>query len=69
MLFEPKQVQSAISPSTLTTQEAGICTNVELPKIWNRVLLTKNSDTTLKLLGKAISNDFLANSEQHSTDF
>ena len=32
MLFEPKQVQSAISPNTLTAQAAGNYSNAEINK-------------------------------------
>ena len=69
MLFEPKQVQSAINPNILTAQEAGIFSNDKSTKFWNRVFFTKHSDTTLKLLVEAISYDLLATSEQHATDF
>ena len=69
MLFETKQIQPAISPNIFTVQEAGNYSNGELTKFWNRASLTKHSDTTLKLLGKAISYNFLATSEQHPTDF
>ena len=67
-LFEPKQVQSAISPTTFTEQESGIYSNAELLHFSNRVLF-KHSDTTLKFLRKAKSFDSLATSEKHSTDF
>ena len=69
MFFEPKQVQSAINPNILTAQEAGIFYNAESANFWNRVLFTKHSDTTLKLLVEAIAYDLLATSEQHATDF
>ena len=67
-LFEPKQVQSAIGPYTFTAQEIRSYSNVRLAILWNRILITKHSDTTMKLLGKAISFDFLATSEKHPTD-
>ena len=69
MLFEKKHVLSAINPNTSSAQEAGIHSNCEITKFWNRVLFTKHSDTTLKLSGKAIWYDFLGTSEQHPTDF
>ena len=69
MLFEPKQVQSAISPNSFAAQEPGIYSNAEKTNFWNRVSFTKDSDSTLKVLGKAISYDFLITSEQHPTDF
>ena len=69
MLFGRKQVRPAKSPNTFTAQEAGIYSKAELPNFCYRVLVTKNSDTTLKLLGKDTSYEFLATSEKHSTDF
>ena len=69
MIIEPKQFQSAINPNTFSAQEAGTFSNASLTNFWNRVLLTKHCDTTLKLLGKAIWYDFLATFEQHATDF
>ena len=61
MLFESEQVQPAISPVTFTAQEAGIYFNAELTTFWNRVLSLKHCDATLKLLGDAMTYDFLAN--------
>ena len=69
MTYEPEQVQSAISPNTSTAQEPGIFSDVELTKFWNCVSLLKHSDATLKILGKAISYDILATSEQHPPEF
>ena len=69
MFFEPKQVQSAIIPITPTAQEAGYSSNAEFTNFWNRVFFTKHSTTTLNFLGKGISIDFWATSEQHPTDF
>ena len=68
-LFKPNQIQTAISPNTFTAQDAGIYSNAELTNFWNRVLFTKHSDTTLKLLGKAISYDFLASSAMHPENY
>ena len=68
-LFEPKQFQPAISPNTFTAQGSGFCPNDDITSFWNRVLFTKHSDTTLRLLGKAICWDLLTTSEQHSTEF
>ena len=45
-----------ISPNTFTAEDARIYSNAELNNFWNRVLFTKHSDTTLKLLKKAISS-------------
>ena len=69
MMFQPKQVQSAINPITFTAQEAEIYSKAEITNFWNLVFFTKHSDTTLKLMGKAVSYDFSATSEQHQSDF
>ena len=55
LLFEPTQIQTAISPNTFTAQDAGINSQKELKHFWNQFLFTKHSDNTLQLLGKAIS--------------
>ena len=61
LFFEPTEVQAAISPNTFTAQDAGIYSQKELKHFWNRVLFTKYSDnTTLQLLGKAISYEFMS---------
>ena len=67
-LFETNQFQPATNLNTFTAQKAGNCSNAESTDFRNRVLFTKHSDTTLKLLGKALSYDFLATAEQHPTD-
>ena len=69
MLFEPEQVQSAISPNNFIAQEARIFSKAELADFWSRILFTKQPDTTLKILGKGILYDFLATCGQHSNDF
>ena len=53
MLFEPEEVQSAISPNAFIAQRYGIpsTSSADLGTFWSRVLFTKQSDTTLKLLG------------------
>ena len=65
LLFEPNQVQSALSPGTFSAQQAGIFSNAELTFFWYH----EHSDTILKLFLKAISFDFLATAERHPTDF
>ena len=41
--------------------------NAELGRFWNRVLLTKHSDTTLQLFGTSLSYDFITvDNEKHS---
>ena len=65
-MFESTQIKT-ITPSTFTAQDAGIYSNAELDRFWNRVLSAKHSDTTLQLLGKSLSYDFITmHNEQHS---
>ena len=66
-LFKPTQLKTTITPTTFTAQDAGIYSNADLDQFWNRVLFAKDSDTTLQLLGKSLSYDFITvNNEQHS---
>ena len=53
LLFEPKQVQSAMSPITSIAHNAGISFNAELTTFWTNSLYTKQPDTKLKFLGKS----------------
>ena len=63
-MFKPTQIKTTITPNTFTAQDAGIYSNTELDQFWNRVLY---SDTTLQLLGKSLSQDFITlHNEQHS---
>ena len=52
--------QTTNSHNTFTAQDAGFSSQKELKHIWNRVLFTKHSDNTLKLLGKAIRYEFMS---------
>ena len=59
-MFKPTQNKTTITPNTFIAQDAGIYSNAEL-------LFAKHSDTTLQLLGKPISYDFITvHNEQHS---
>ena len=65
--FKPTQTKTTITPNAFTAQDAGMYSNAELDQFWNRVLFAKHSDTTLELLGKSLSYDFLTvHNEQHS---
>ena len=55
----------AINPYTKTVQYALYCSNADLKKVWNGILFTKLSDTTLKLFGNAIFIHFPGTSEKH----
>ena len=66
-MCKPTQIRTTITPNTFTAQDAGIYSNAELDQFWNRVLFEKHSDTTLQLLGKSLSYDFITmHNEQHS---
>ena len=66
-MFKPTQIKTTITPITFTAQDAGIYSNAELDQFWNRVLFAKHSDTTLQLLGKSLSYDFISmHNEKHS---
>ena len=68
MLLETKQFQPALNPNSSTAQDAAIYSNAELAMSYNRVLYSRVSDTTLKLLGKVVSHDSLVISGRHPTD-
>ena len=58
--FTPSQIKTKIRPNTFTAQDAGIYSNAELDQFWNRILFSKHSDSTLQLLGKALSYSFIS---------
>ena len=64
-MFKPTQIKTTITPNTFTAQDAGIYSNAELDQFWNRVLIAKHSDTTLQLLGKSLSYDFITMHNDH----
>ena len=66
-MFKPTQIKTTITPNTNTAQDAGIFSNAELDQFLNRVVFAKHSDTTLQLLGKSLSYDFITvHNERHS---
>ena len=60
LMFTPSQTKTTIRPNTFTAQDAGIYSNAELNQFWNRILFSKHSDTTLQILGKALSYSFIS---------
>ena len=60
LMFTPSRIKTTIRPNTFTAQDAGIYSNAELDQIWNRILFSKHSDSTLQLLGKALSYTFIS---------
>ena len=60
LMFTPSQIRTTIRPNTFTAQDAGIYSNADLNQFWNRILFSKHSDTTLQLLGKALSYSFIS---------
>ena len=66
-MFKPTQIKTTKTPNTFTAQDTGIYSKAELDQFWNRVLFAKHSDTTLQLLGKSLSYDFITvHNERHS---
>ena len=60
LMFTPSQIKITIRPNTFTAQDAGIYSNAELDQFWNRILFSKHSDSSLQLLGKALSYSFIS---------
>ena len=55
-------------PNTFIAQDAEKNSKAELRNYWSHVFCTGHSNIAQKLLGKAISYDFVAASERHPTD-
>ena len=60
LMFTPSQIKTTIRPNTFTAQAAGIYSKAELDQFWNITLFSKHSDSTLQLLGKALSYSFIS---------
>ena len=66
-MFKPTQIKTTTTPNAFTAQDVGIYSNAELDQFWNRVFFAKHSHTTIQLLGKSLSYDFITvHNEQHS---
>ena len=61
--FKPSEIRSTIQPNTFTAHQAGLYSPKHIKDFWNRILLTKHSDETIQVLGKAISYDFFQDSD------
>ena len=60
-MFTPSQIKTKIGPNTFTALiHVGIYSNAELDQFWNRILFSKHSDSTLQLLGRALSYSFIS---------
>ena len=59
-MFTLSQIKTTKRPNAFTAQDAGIFYNAELDHFWNRILFSKHSDSTLQLLGKALSYFFIS---------
>ena len=59
-MFTPSHIKTTVRPNTFTAQDDVICSNAELDQFWNRILFSKHSDSTLQLLGKALSYSFIS---------
>ena len=58
-MFTPNQIKTTKRSNIFTAQDGGICSNPEFDQFWNRNRFSKHSDTTLHLLGKALSFSFI----------
>ena len=68
-MFTPSQIKTTIRPNTFTAQDAGIYSNAELDQFWICILFSKHSDSTLQLLGKALSYSiFSSNTPNYDAD-
>ena len=67
-MFTPNQIKTTIPPSAFTAQDAGIYSNAETDQLWNGILFSKHSDTTLQLLGKALSCSFISSNTPDYSD-
>ena len=67
-MFTHNQIKTTIRPKAFTAQDAGIYSNAELNQFWNRILFSKHSDTTLQLLGKALSYSFISSNTPDYSD-
>ena len=59
-MFTPSRIKTTIRPNTFTAYDAGIYSNAELDHFWNRILFSKHFDSTLQILGKALSYSFIS---------
>ena len=60
LMYTPSQSKTTKRPNTFTDQDAGIYINAELVQLWNRILFSKHSETTLQLFGKSLSYSFIS---------
>ena len=60
LMFTPFKSQLQYTLILSQPQDAGIYSNAELDQFWNRILFSKHSDSTLQLLGKALSYSFIS---------
>ena len=67
-MFTPNQSKTTIRPNTFTAEDAGIYLNAEPDKFWKRIFFSKHSDTTLQLLGKALSYSFISSNTPDYAD-
>ena len=68
LMFIPSHIKTTIRPITFTAQDAGINSNAELDQFWNRILFSKQSDTTLQLLRKALCYSYISSNTPNFDD-
>ena len=59
-MFTPSQIKTTLPPNTFTAQDAGIYSNAEFDQFRNRILFSKQFDSTLQLSEKALSYSFIS---------
>ena len=60
LMFTPSQIKTTVRPNTFAAQDAGLNSNAELIQFWDRIVFLKHSDSTFKLLVKALSYSFIS---------
>ena len=55
LMLTPSQIKTTVRPNTFTAQDAGMYSNAELDQFRNKILFSTHSDSTLQILGKALS--------------
>ena len=68
LIFTTNQFKTTIRPNTFTAEDAGIYSNAEPDKFWNRILFSKHSDTKLQVLGKTLSYSFISSNTPDYSD-
>ena len=66
--FISSEIRSTIQSNTFSAHTAGLYSPIHIKQSWNKIFLTKHSDETIQVLGKAISYDFFHDINPTSED-